>query len=124
MARAQHTKAFPLGWPLLEDVTEAYEVYVDAVDDDAFGFKALCLFDTICATQQNLAAFGIYFTDDAMPRQRWVCSLERPGGLAGASGKAGREGDLTVGGYFALGNFLDVAAKLLKHYWVRMISIW
>ena len=65
-------------------MTETYEVNVDAIYGDAFGFKALCLLHTICATQQDLAAFGIYFADDAMPGERGVRSFQRPCSLAGA----------------------------------------
>ena len=72
----------------LEDVTEAFEVDVNAVDRDAFGFEALGLLDTIGATEEDLSSPVIDLADDAMPGQRWVRSLERPGCLTGACREA------------------------------------
>ena len=52
---------------LLKDVTEAFEVDVNAVDRNAFGFEALGLLDTISTTEQDLSPPGIHLPDDPMP---------------------------------------------------------
>jgi hypothetical protein len=92
-------------------MAEEFEVDTGAMDDDAFGFEALGLFDAVGAAKENFAAFA----EDAVPGKRGARAAEGPGDLTGAGGEAGGAGYVAVGGDAAARDFADGGAEGCEH---------